>query len=355
VPDVDRRGRLPDMTPPVPVVLPANTPRSFYRDAGRIAAFRRGETGPASGGYHPEDWVASTTARFQAAPAGLTVLPDGRLLADAIAADPVGWLGADHVARYGADPAILVKLLDAGERLPLHVHPDGRFATEHLASPYGKAEAWVIVDAVADAAVHLGFSRDVAPDELAGWVARQDTRAMLAHTNRIPVRRGDAVFCPAGLPHAIGGGILLVEVQEPTDLSVLLEWTGYDIDGASAGHLGIGFDAALRCVDRTAWSEARLRDLGRSRQGDGRAPRPGVERLLPPAADGYFTAERLRPRPHSVLEPAFSVLVVTAGAGHLSTAHDDRIEVRAGTTLVVPFAAGACTLHGDTEAVRLRR
>jgi mannose-6-phosphate isomerase len=335
------------------VELPANTPRSFYRDAGRIAAFRG--TGPGDAGYHPEDWVASTTARFGAAPAGLTVLPDGRLLTAAIADDPVGWLGAGHVERHGADPAILVKLLDAGERLPLHVHPDGRFAASHLASPYGKAEAWVIVDAAPDAVVHLGFSRDVDPDELAGWVARQDVGAMLATTNRVPVRRGDAVFCPAGLPHAIGAGILLVEVQEPTDLSVLLEWTGFDIDGAAVGHLGLGFDEALRCVDRAARSEPELRGLAAGRPGDARTPRPGVERLLPPAADGYFTAERLRPAPDAVLDAAFSVVVVTAGAGELSTGRNQVLDVRAGATLLVPFGAGTCTLRGEVEAVRLRR
>src|SRR5207302_407045 len=82
--------------------------------------------------------------------------------------EPEAWLGAAHVQRYGADPALLVKLLDAGPRLPLHVHPDRRFATAHLASPYGKTEAWVTVDAVPDASVHLGFRWHVAPDGNAG-------------------------------------------------------------------------------------------------------------------------------------------------------------------------------------------
>ena len=141
----------------------------------------------------------------------------------------------------------------------------------------------------------------------------------------------------------------------PTELSVLLEWTGYDIDGASVGHLGIGFDEALRCVDRGAWTAARLRDLAAGRRGDDGAPRPGVRRLLPPAADEFFAAERLRPAPRSVLDPAFSVVIVTAGAGHLSTQRRDRVDVRAGMTLLVPFAAGICTLHGRAEAVRLRR
>ncbi|MFI9588352.1 class I mannose-6-phosphate isomerase [Streptomyces sp. NPDC052236] len=117
-----------------------------------------------------------------------------------------------------------MKLLDAGQRLPLHVHPDRGFATEHLASPYGKTEAWMIVSARPGAYVHLGFDRDVEAGELAGWVAGQKTEQMLAAINRIPVTAGDAILCPAGLPHAIGDGILLVEIQEPTDFSVLLEY-----------------------------------------------------------------------------------------------------------------------------------
>src|SRR5207253_711419 len=117
---------------------------------------------------------------------GLTPMTGGRDLAAALADEPAAWLGAAHVKRYGADPALLVKLLDAGQRLPLHVHPDRRFATAHLASPYGKTEAWVIVDAVPDASVHLGFRRDVAPDELAGWVRDGQVAAMLSATNRVP-------------------------------------------------------------------------------------------------------------------------------------------------------------------------
>ena len=85
------------------------------------------------------------------------------------------------------ETGVLVKLLDAGQRLPLHVHPDRRFANAHLASPYGKTEAWVIVSAEPDAYVHLGFARDVEAAELAGWVAGQKIDEMLAATNRIPM------------------------------------------------------------------------------------------------------------------------------------------------------------------------
>src|SRR5215831_16470075 len=159
-----------------PIVLGPNLPDTFYRGAGRIGRFRGVELPPELAG-RPEDWIASVTSRFGGGAAGQTRLPDGSLLADVIAADPVGWLGREHVARYGANPALLVKLLDAGQRLPLHVHPDRAFATAHLASPYGKTEAWVIVSARPDAYVYLGFSRDVSSPELAEWVGRQDSAA----------------------------------------------------------------------------------------------------------------------------------------------------------------------------------
>jgi mannose-6-phosphate isomerase len=334
-----------------PLLLAANMPRSFYRGAGRIDRLRG--TPASDDPYHPEDWIGSVTARSGAAPSGLTTLPGGALLAAAIAEDPERWLGAEHVARYGPDPAILVKLLDAGERLPLHVHPNRDFARAHLAAPYGKTEAWVVVEAAPDAVVHLGFDRDVSAGELASWVDGQRVSDMLAATNRVPVRPGDAIVCPAGVPHAIGQDIFLVEIQEPTDYSVLLEWEGYAIDGASAGHLGIGFDQALTCVDRTSWDTGRIEDLRRVRRS-GRAVRPGVDRLFPELADAFFTAERLRPDPVSVLDPAFSIVVVLTGTGTLESEHGDPIEVRHGHTLLIPYAAGSCTLRGDTTAIRCR-
>src|SRR2546421_10023821 len=258
-----------------PIALPANLPDTFYRGAGRIAHFRRLASPP--GASPPEDWIASTTRRFGVdTDSGLTTLPDGRLLADAIAAEPERWLGPAHVDRYGADPAILVKLLDAGERLPVHVHPDRRFAATHLASPYGKTEAWVILEAAPDAVVYLGFARTVETDELSGWVAEQRVDAMLAATNRVPVRAGDSVLVPAGLPHAIGPGVLLVEVQEATDFSVLLEPARFGLDPSSA-FAGLPRELALSCVDRGGWDGARLAGLRRDR-GE---VRPGAHRLFP--------------------------------------------------------------------------
>src|SRR5690349_20063430 len=132
------------------------------------------------------------------------------------------YAGGERIAaRHGSDTALLVKLLDAGQRLPVHFHPDRGFAAEHLGLAHGKTEAWLIVEASPGAAVWVGFSREPSLEEVRGWMAAQDSAAMLGAMHELPVRAGEAIFVPAGAPHAIGEGILMVEVQEPTDLSVL--------------------------------------------------------------------------------------------------------------------------------------
>ncbi|MEK9737371.1 MAG: mannose-6-phosphate isomerase, partial [Candidatus Nanopelagicales bacterium] len=95
-----------------PVLLPVNQFDHFYRGGDRIGALRHGPGGP----NRPEEWIGSTTTRFGEQAQGLSVLPDGRLLRDAVLADPRAWLGAAHVARYGSDVEVLVKFLDLGQR-----------------------------------------------------------------------------------------------------------------------------------------------------------------------------------------------------------------------------------------------
>lgn len=321
-----------------PIILGSNMPEQFYRGAGRIARLR-GDDSPID---RPEDWLGSTTSRSGMAPDGITRLPDGTLLTDAIAADPVAWLGREHVARYGANPAMLVKLLDAGQRLPMHVHPDRGFAAEHLASPFGKAEAWIVLEADPGAAVHLGFSRDVEAAELARWVREQDVTAMLAATNRVPVAAGDAVLCPGGTPHAIDSGILMVELQEPTDLSVLLEWSGF-FPGPEGTTLGLPVDQALSCVHRGAWSAGQIDSLR------GRPLTQAAGSLLPAEADPFFLAERVGA---GQFPASYSILVVTAGTGALIPESGSPVPVGRGSIVLIPHAAGACSLSGDVQAIR---
>jgi mannose-6-phosphate isomerase len=324
-----------------PIVLPANQPADrFYLGGARIAAFR----GIAAPGDHvPEDWVASTTTVAGFDDVGLTHLDDGGTLRAAIAANPSAWLGPEHARKCGADPALLVKLLDAGERLPVHVHPDDDFARQHLSCRTGKTESWIVLAAEPGAQVHLGFHDDVDPDQLASWVSQQDREAMLSALHSVAVRPGDTVYVPAGLAHAIGAGIFLLELQQAADLSLLLEYSGYAVDGPRDGTLGVGFAAALQCVRHGAVSSAELDQL---------CGRWDDSHIFPVAADEFFRAERVAGEVDTVLEPGFAVLAVVGGAGRLSWAAAGSLDVRAGSTIAVPFGAGPVGVRGALELLR---
>ncbi len=325
-----------------PIYLDSNQFEHFYVGGGAIAAFRGIDTAQAK---TPEDWIASTTTRYGHERLGLTSLPDGRLLADAVAAEPLSWLGAEHRAAFGDSTELLVKLLDAGERLVVHCHPSREFATRHLGCAHGKTEAWLVLEASAhDTFVYLGFQAQVSQRELRGWVEDQRTVELLSALNRVRVAPGDAIFVPAGLPHAIGEGVFVAELQEPTDFSVLLEWKGFAIDGERDGHLGLGYPVALTAVDRSAWDSDRL--AGLHGPIDGGTAR---ELLLPGAADPYFRAERLRAGAHC--EASFAVLIVLEGVGQLRL-EGQALAIRKGQTLVVPHAAGPTSIHGPVSVLR---
>jgi len=331
-----------------PVVLGPNQPPQFYRGGAGIARFR-GTSQPSQ--YAPEDWVGSTTSIFSRPGVGLSRLDSGETLRDAIAGAPEAFLGPDHLARYGADPALLVKLLDTGERLVVHFHPDRDFAARHLGSRYGKTESWIILDAQPESCVYLGFSDDADPAVIRRWVDDQDTAAILDSLNKVPVASGDTWLVPAGVPHAIGAGITLVELQEPTDFSILLEWAGFPIDGPRDGHLGLGFDLALTALDVSGWDPGRLDALRASRPDA--AERPGVTRLLPARADAFFRAERVDTAAPVTFEPGYAILVVVSGEGRLAYPAGT-LPVRGGSTVLVPYAAGPTTFEGQFQALRCR-
>ena len=332
-----------------PLVLPPNQLHRFYLGGPAIAELRGI---PSEDPQAPEDWVGSATAEWGSSTAGLARLEDGTVLRDAMADDPEGFFGPGHAERFGGDPGVLVKILDAGQRLPVHFHPDVPFAGQHLGLEHGKTEAWVIVaTSTPDAAVWVGWQDDIDPATAAAWVETQSTDAMLDALHRFPVEPGDTLFLPGGMPHAIGEGILLVELQEPTDLSILMEWEGFDIDGAADGHLGLGFDLALQALDRSGWNRAQLDDQTLA-PPEPVTDRPGTWSLFPRSADGFFRAERIKPAPEAPVPAGFSILVVIAGEGRLGTASGGSLEVSRGATVLVPYAAGEAELSGTLDALR---
>lgn len=108
---------------------------------------------------------------------------------------------------------LLIKLIDAANKLSVQVHPDDEFAKNNGESN-GKTEMWYIAEADENAKIVYGFARDVTDTEIRKAVEEGTFEELL---NYIPVKKGECYFIPAGLVHAIGEGILIAEIQQNSD------------------------------------------------------------------------------------------------------------------------------------------
>jgi mannose-6-phosphate isomerase len=293
----------------------------------------------------PEEWIGSITTRFGEAEQGLSRLSDGTLLRDAIKNDSDGWLGADHVKNFGLSTEILIKLLDPDQRLPVHYHPNKAFAKTHLGLDHGKTEAWIILEAPAGSGVGLGFNQKQNKEDILKLVRAQDSAALLASLRRTEVQVGDAVLVPAGVAHAIDAGIFVLELQEPTDLSALLEWEGFAVDGIKDGHLGLGFETVTDALLLDPLSDSEFDSLITHNVFSGGALRS----VLPLKSDGYFRAHLA---PGSGDFPAgFAVALVLDGSGSISFANTPEMAITKGDAVVIPHNAGAFTFSGANAIV----
>lgn len=328
-----------------PLLLIPNPVQHFYRGGDRIAALRGivPETD-----HQPEEWLGATVTRFGDPVTGLAVTPDG-VLRDIVSADPEQWFGGrGHDA---GDSGLLVKLLDARQRLPVHVHPTRDFSASHLDCPYGKTEAWVVLDAVPGSAVYVGWKEAVDPAELERRRDAQDSEWMLAHLNRIPVTPGMGVLCPAGTAHAIGEGVFVAEVQEPTDFSILLEWS-VTTSTREESHLELGFDTAMQAVSVEATTPEQL---ARYTSRAGLEPMPHEpQSLLPAVADDYFRVLRAAAGGERAFPQSFAVVLATAGTGQLVPGPGSAAEpvaLERGQAFAVPHSFGAWRIDGDLEVL----
>ena len=137
---------------------------------------------------------------------------------------------------------LLIKLLDAQEKLSLQVHP-----TEEVAKVLGgepKTEFWYVAAADANAELYVGLRASLTREEFRDAV-KQGTVADRVH--RIPVKAGDAMFLPAGRFHAVGGGNLLVEIQQNSDTTYrVFDWNRLDDQGRPRQ---LHVDQALQSID----------------------------------------------------------------------------------------------------------
>jgi mannose-6-phosphate isomerase len=213
---------------------------------------------PEIDGSMPEEWIMSTvTARGNNRPEdeGLTLIetPFGvKSLKELVESDKELFLGEKLAKKYGTT-GVLIKMLDSKERLTIQVHPDKEYAKKILNSVFGKTESWYVLNSREidgeKSVVYMGFKEHVTPELWKQHFVNQDIEGMLNCLHKIEVKPGDAFMIYGGVPHAIGSGCFLMEVQEPTDYTMRVEKitpAGLEISEELI-HQGVGVDKMLEC------------------------------------------------------------------------------------------------------------
>ena len=304
-------------------------------------------------GFYPEEWIASSVRAIN--PGHTDPLEGISLVEDT--AQPFDQLLKMHKEQMlgdRADLGVLVKFLDSAIRLPMQVHPTREFSQAHFGSPYGKAEAWLILATRPGACIYFGFKDKITPEEFSAAVDAnlKDPESMTGLVNRIEVKPGDVFFVPAGVIHAIGPGCMLLEAQEPTDFTIQPEYHCGDYElNAQEMYLGLDRETALGCFDFSLYGH-KILEMGAKEPRlleEGAGVR--IHELIGSRDTPCFSMTRFTCTGGSAkLTAGAAVYIVTDGEGVLEGENYSR-KIKAGNYFFLPCQAKGYSVRGDVRFV----
>ncbi|WIG58219.1 MAG: Mannose-6-phosphate isomerase [Ktedonobacterales bacterium] len=317
-----------------PLVLRSSLHETIW--GGRHLAEVAGKALP-EGALVGESWETAVESVVSNAPyTGLTLGEMTARLGEAL-------IGTRARAVFGDRFPLLAKFLDAHQWLSVQVHPDDAYAAAHEHGKLGKTETWYILHAEPGAQIVYGLAREASRDEVRAAIAQNRLEGLL---HMAEVTAGDVIFVPAGTVHAIGGGIVLYELQEYSDVTYRL----YDYGRLQANGQPreLHVDASLEVM----------------RYGPAT---PGVRPVVSPVAlaagwqgrvlvgSRYFVLEELTGAGALAAEtlPTSCQILTVLGGSCMLRARDAEYALTLGDTVVLPAALGAYSLDG-TEARVLR-
>lgn len=201
--------------------------------------------------FYPEAWIGDTMMRHGMKPdtkEGITMVVDGDTytpLRDVLNENPMYYLGRKHHSMMGNRLGIRLKLIDTIQRRTISAHPCDRDSKQYFMSEQGKTEAWYVIQTrqinQERPCIYFGFKPDVTKEMWKAAIEKKDPKALEELMHKKVVKPKDCFYIPAGVPHAIGPGCLVLEIQEPSDLQVDAEHL------LDSRHAGVSFEQALNC------------------------------------------------------------------------------------------------------------
>lgn len=264
----------------------------------------------------------------------------GKTLSHLIQLYPAELLGT-RIVRRKFDPfPLLIKFLDANDRLSVQVHPDDAYFQSKKSQMLGKTEMWYVLDAKPESKLILGLKNGINPRELQEGVAKGVVGEYL---NEVKVKPGDAVFIPAGMVHAIMEGVQIAEIQQNSDTTFrIFDWNRLGLDNQPRS---LHIDQALQVINFDRLQANLNPGITISNQG-------WCRRIL--AACDYFAVEELTIEKMASKIPAerFEIWMVIQGSGELNAKIGD-YHLMAGQTWMIPASLDQFQLQGRLRLLRV--
>lgn len=249
-----------------------------------------------------------------------------------------GVLGTD--CEKFRDFPVLIKLIDAKERLSIQVHPDDAYAAAH-GGGFGKTELWYVADCEPGAYLYYGFSHEIPKEE---FKRRIESNTLPEVLNRVPVHPGDVFFIEAGTLHAIGAGILIAEIQQSSNLTYrIYDYGRLGTDGKPRRlHIAEALDVTRREPPKRPGGPPQGRTFDE----------PGCTSTMLASCE-FFTVTRLQMADHTLEadEKSFHSLLCLDGEARLLSGGRPPLPFGKGDSVFIPAGMGQYTVKGGCDAL----
>ena len=231
---------------------------------------------------------------------------------------------------------LLIKIIKAREALSVQVHPGDEFAREEE-HKNGKTEMWYVLDCEPGAYLYYGLKHKISEDEFRKRIKNQ---TILEVCRKIPVKKGDVFYIPAGLLHAIGAGITVAEIQQSSDVTYRV----YDYNREDANH-----EKRPLHIEKAALVAGFMPPLAGHRPMGSRIQKNGYSRTLLVQCP-YFVVQlyEIEESLSCSTEKGFQSLLILEGEGEL-THEAGTIRLQAGDSIYLPKETGAYEIKGKLQ------
>lgn len=269
---------------------------------------------------------AGESWEISAVPENVSVVANGFLegndLTDLIEVYMGDLVGDKIFDKYGTYFPLLIKYIDAADKLSIQVHPDDELALKRHNS-YGKTEMWYVLEAESGSTITVGFNKDV---DKATYLKHLKNNSLEEILNIENVEKGDVFFLPAGRIHAIGKGILLAEIQQTSDITYrIYDYNRLDENGNPRE---LHTEEAIDAIDYKAYKEYKTKYVKKENES--------TELVK----CNYFTVNllnfnKLIQKDYINLD-SFVIYMCIEGSFILGYYDNEKLEVKKGETILIP-------------------